>query len=160
VAFRNMYWTRTHFTEARLQYTEHLTRDVMWQPHRLKHPNGAVNVSRVFLCAPDAFAVAEKLAPMLGVNPSPVRDGEYDLRLSSSDVRIVTPAVWNEWSPGTAPPPLPAPVGLAVGVRSLAETRSYLVERGIAVHDGSKGGIWIDPKDACNTVIYFFGVRD
>src|SRR5262249_23329121 len=23
VAFRNMYWTRSHFTEARLQYTEH-----------------------------------------------------------------------------------------------------------------------------------------
>src|SRR5262249_49050285 len=29
VAFHNMYWTRAHFTEARLQYTEHLTREVM-----------------------------------------------------------------------------------------------------------------------------------
>lgn len=160
VAFHNMYWTRSHFTEARLQYTEHLTPDTMWQPHLLEHPNGAVSVSRVFLCAPEASHVARKLAPMLGVNPRPVSDGEYDLRLSSSEVKIVTPAVWNKWSPGTALPPLPAPVGLAVGVRSLAETRSYLAQRGIAPLDGLESGIWIDPKDACNTVIYFFGARD
>jgi len=155
VAFRNMYWTRSHFTEARLQYTEHLTPDTMWQPHLLAHPNGAVRMSRVFLCAPEASDVAHKLAPMLGVRPDRVRDGEYDLRLSSSGVKVVTPAVWNKWSPGTALPPLPAPVGLAVGVRSIAETRSYLTRQGIAFHDGLESGIRVDPKDACNTVIYF-----
>jgi hypothetical protein len=32
VAFRNLYLAPSAFTEARLIYTEHLTRDVMWQP--------------------------------------------------------------------------------------------------------------------------------
>src|SRR5262249_32427549 len=32
VAFRNMYLTKSVFTEAQFQYTEHLTRDAMWQP--------------------------------------------------------------------------------------------------------------------------------
>ncbi len=42
-------------------------------------------------------------------------------------------------------------------VRSLAETRSYFAQRGIGFHEGLESGIWIAPKDACNTVIYFFG---
>ena len=156
VAFRNMYWTRSHFTEARLQYTEHLTRDVMWQPHLLEHPNGALGMSCVFLCAPNASAVAHKLAPMLGIDPLPVCDGEYDLRLSSSRMKILTPAAWNDWAPGTALPPLPAPAGLAVEVRSLAETRSYFARQAIGFREGREHGIWIDPKDAGNTVVYFF----
>ena len=160
VAFRNMYWTRTHFTEARLQYTEHLTRDAMWQPHLLAHPNGALGLSHVFLCAPDASAVAQKLAPMLGINPLAVRDGEYVLRLSSSETRIVDPAAWNDWAPGIALPPLPAPVGLALEVRSLVETRSYLARHSIAFREGLENGIWVGPKDASNSVIYFFGRRD
>src|SRR5262249_10366336 len=156
VAFRNMYWTRSHFTEARLQYTEHLTRDVMWQPHLLTHRKGALGVSGVFLCAPDAGAVAHKLAPMLGVDPQPVRDGEYDLRLAASWVKIVTPLAWSDWAPGAALPPLPAPVGLAVEVGALAETRSYLAGQNIGLHDGREGGAWVDQKDAGNTVVYFF----
>ena len=159
VAFRNMYWTRSHFTEARLQYTEHLTRDVMWQPHLLAHANGAVGMSGVFLCAADPSAVARKLAPMLGVDPRPVRDAEYDLRLASSWVKILAPVAWNDWAAGTALPPLPAPVGLAVEVESLVRTRSYFAQHGIAFRKGREGGIWIAPKDASNTVIYFFGTR-
>lgn len=157
VAFRNMYWTRSRFTEARLQYTEHLTRDAMWQPHLMGHPNGAVGLRGVFLCALDAAAVARKLGPMLGIDPEPVRDDEYDLRLASSWVRILTPNAWSGWAPGTALPPLPAPVGLVLEVRSLAETRSYLARRGVGFHEGPEGGVWIEPEDAGNTVVYFVG---
>ena len=162
VAFRNMYWTRSHFTEARLQYTEHLTPDVMWQPHLLEHPNGALGLSHVFLCAPDASILAQKLAPMLGVSLLTTRDDDCDdcaLRLSSSQVKILNPAAWNDWAPGTALPPLPAPVGLGVEVKSLVETRSYFAQHGIAFREGLENGIWIDPKDASHTVIYFFGAR-
>src|SRR5262249_27822758 len=42
VAFRNMYLTKSVFTEAQFQYTEHLTREAMWQPRLLRHPNGAL----------------------------------------------------------------------------------------------------------------------
>lgn len=156
VAFRNMYLTRTHFTEARLQYTEHLTRDVMWQPHLLVHPNGATGVSHLFLCAPDAGAVARKLAPALGVEPLSICDGEYDLRLSSSRLRVLTLAAWAQWAPETALPPLPAPVGLGIEVRSLEQTESWLRQQDVETHRGRDGGIWVGPHHGCNTVIYFF----
>src|SRR5262249_14443951 len=106
VAFRNMYLTRSHFTEARLQYTEHLTKDVMWQPHLLAHPNGSLNLSHIFLCAPDIAGTAKRLAPMVGVDPAWVRDGECAFRLSASELHLVTPAIWKTWAPDTALPPL------------------------------------------------------
>src|SRR5262249_54831610 len=136
VAFRNMYLTRSHFTEARLQYTEHLTRDVMWQPHMLTHPNGAVGLSHLYLCAHDAAATADKAAPMLGVGSLHVRDGEYVLPLAASELRVVTPAAWSHWAPGTPLPPLPAAVGLGLAVASLPATKTYLAEQGIRFHDG------------------------
>jgi len=71
-------------------------------------------------------------------------------------MKVLTPAAWSAWAPGTALPPLPAPVGLAVEVKSLADTRSYLAQRGIGLHDGPERGIWIEPKDAGNAVVYFF----
>src|SRR5262245_26686202 len=157
VAFRNMYLTRSQFTEARLQYTEHLTKDVMWQSHLLAHSNGSLNLSHIFLCAPDAAGTAHRLAPMLGIDPAWVRDGECVFRLSASELRVVTPAVWMTWAPETALPPLPAPVGLGIEVHSLTATRSYLADQGVEFREGKQNGIWIAPKDACNTVIYFFG---
>lgn len=157
VAFRNMYLSRSHFTEARLQYTEHLARDVMWQPHMLSHPNGAVGVPHVFLCAQDASATAGKLAPMLGVDPCVVRQGEWTLRLFASELRVLTPAAWSDWAPGTPLPPLPAPVGLGLQVASLAATTDYLTSQGVPFSKGREAGIWTGPEGACNTVICFFG---
>jgi hypothetical protein len=40
---------------------------------------------------------------------------------------------------------------------SVCLRNSYFAQRGIAFRDGAGDGIWIDPKDAANTVIYFFG---
>jgi hypothetical protein len=54
-------------------------------------------------------------------------------------------------------PPLPAPVGFGIEVSSLAATRTYLAGQGIAFRDGQENGVWIHAKDACDTVLYFFG---
>jgi len=42
-------------------------------------------------------------------------------------------------------------------VASLTETQSYLRQRDVGVNDGRERGGWLDPKDAGNTVLYFFG---
>jgi len=156
VAFRNMYMTRSIFTEARLQYTEHLTRDVMWQPHLLEHPNGALALSDLFLCSQDAEATVRKLAPVFGVQARQAARGEHLLTLSHSSIRILTPEAWAEWAPEAKLPPLPAPVGLGVQVRSLEATRDLLVRNGVAVQDGRANGIWVGPAQACGAALYFF----
>src|SRR5262249_27027200 len=152
VAFRNMYLTRTVFTEARFQYTEHLTPDVMWQPGLLDHPNGAIAVTQLFLCSDQSDATARKLAPALGVAPTALGDGEYELRLTDSRLIVMTPAAWERRAPRSPLPPLPAPVGLGVQVKSLSRTRSVISGNGVQGHDGGCDGIWVQ---TCNTILCF-----
>src|SRR5262249_27297937 len=88
VAFRNMYLTKAVFTEAQFQYTEHLTRDAIWQSHLLQHPNGATALHCVTFGSPDPQAFARKLAPMLGVEPV-AESGGFLLQLRQSCLRIL-----------------------------------------------------------------------
>ena len=154
VAFRNARFTATVFTEAQFQYTEHLTRDTMWQPHLLVHANGALALDRLTLCAPDPAALAAKLSPILGVAPQASANGEVRLALEHSDVCVLTPAAWQARAPGNPLPPLPAPVGFTVRTASLAQAKDVLKGNAIP-HAESDGGIRVDAAHACGAVIEF-----
>jgi len=155
-AFRNMYFDPAAFPEARLLYIEHLTRDVLWQPHLLDHPNGVVALRDVFLCTADAAAAAKKYADLFGVPAQPCGDGEWRIALTHGYVWIGTPSAWARRAPGAATPPMPGPVGIGFQVNALASTRALLASRGLEVHGGLDRGIWVGPEDACGTAIYFF----
>lgn len=135
--FRNCYVDRQAFPEGRFLYIEHLTRDVLWQPHLLDHPNGAVGMAEVTFAADDAAATAQKLAALL---PSSAR-GRF---------HVVSPAEW----PFAPLPPLPSPVGFGVRVDSLAKTRACLAANGVAFTE--RNGLWTAPADGCGSAIRFF----
>lgn len=156
VAFRNMYLTKSVFTEAQFQYTEHLTREEMWQPHLLSHPNGALGLQTVFLCSPDPQATAKKLAPMLGVEPRAAAPDEQLLEFSQSSVRIVSPAAWASWAPGAQLPPLPAPVGVGVRVASLNTPRRLLELNAIPFAASPDAGLRVDQRHAGGAALFFF----
>ncbi|HEX9465893.1 MAG TPA: VOC family protein [Alphaproteobacteria bacterium] len=155
VAFRNLYLAPSAFTEARLIYTEHLTRDVMWQPHLMEHANGALRLRDLFLCAPEPEVTAKKLAPAFGVDPAATADGEHVLRFANSAVRVLSPAAWSKWAPGAKLPPLPAPVGLGLQVASWGATQDFFRRQDFSVNACPTGGIWIGPDQACGTVMHF-----
>ena len=155
-AFRNMYFEAAAFPESRLLYIEHLTRDVLWQPHLLDHPNGVVALRDVFLCTPDASAAADRYANLFGAPATVHADGEWRISLAHGYVWITTPEAWAKRAPGAATPPLPSPVGIGFEVNDLAATRALLATRGVEAHEGLDGGIWVGPADACGVAIYFF----
>ena len=155
VAFRNMYLTKSVFTEAQFQYTEHLTRDVMWQPHLLHHPNGALGLQTVFLCSPDPQATARKLAPMLGVEPRSVTS-EEQLEFSQSSLRVLSPAAWAGWAPRAELPPLPAPVGVGVRVASLNAARCLLELNAVPFAASPDAGLRVDQRHAGGATLFFF----
>jgi catechol 2,3-dioxygenase-like lactoylglutathione lyase family enzyme len=62
--FRNMYVDRQKFIEGRFIFIEHVTRDVLWQPHLLAHPNGALGIDAVYFVVADPEATAQKFAPL------------------------------------------------------------------------------------------------
>lgn len=136
--FRNCYLDREKYTEARFLYIQHLTRDVIWQPHLLEHANGAVAMEEAWFCSEDAAATRARLEPVF---PSPVR-GRF---------RVVAPGEW----PFRPLPPLPSPVAFGVRVNSLSRTRAHLASQGIPVVE-DQGAVWVSPDHACGSAIRFF----
>ena len=155
-AFRNMYFDQAAYPEMRLLYIEHLTRDVLWQPHLLDHANGVLALRDVFLCVADAGAAAAKYSALFGATAQAVTPGEWRIALAHGYVWIATPAAWARRAPGAAPPPLPSPAGIGFRVKSIAATRALLGKNGVETRDGVDGGIWVGPEHACGVAIYFF----
>ena len=154
-AFRNMYFDQGVYPEARLLYIEHLTRDVLWQPHLLDHPNGVVSLSDVFLCVPDARATADKYAALFGRPANEVGPGEWCIALAHGQVWLVTPDAWAGRAHGAAAPALPSPAGIGFKVKNLAATRALLAGNGVEIRESSNAGLWIAPAHACGAAIYF-----
>jgi hypothetical protein len=104
VAFKNSRFNTGVFTEAQFQYTEHLTRDTMWQPHLLVHANGALALDRLTLCAPDRGHRGQ-LVPLLGIAPVANAQGEQVFEFAAAD-RKGRPRP-GRCAPGEPTPPLP-----------------------------------------------------
>lgn len=152
--FRNIYLDRGAYPEARFLYIEHLTRDVLWQPHLLDHPNGAVALERVYFCTDDVAATAERLGRLTLTRPSRSAAGEAEIRLARGTLRILDRAAWARRQGGSAPAPTAAAAGFAVRVNSLGETRRLLVQRGVSFDE--QDGIWVDPAEGCGAALHFF----
>lgn len=154
VAFKNSRFDTGVFTEAQFQYTEHLTRDVMWQEHLKAHPNGALALKAVYLCSPDPQATAAKFTTVLGLRPENIAQGEEAFVFEASRFVICSPQAWSARAPGEPLPPLPAPVGFDVGVKSLAQAKACLAGNGIyAVEED--GRLRVGASQACGVIMNF-----
>lgn len=151
--FRNIYVDRQKFPEARFNFIQHLTREVLWQPHLLKHPNGVLGIDECWLAAPDARATAAKIARLYSARPAPIKSG-WRIPLDRGAVLVVDEPVWRRLLPETALPRLPAPVGLGFKVESLVATAACLAENDVRF--GRNGdAIAVLPGEACGTALRF-----
>ena len=153
--FRNMYVERDSFTEGRFIFIEHLTRDVLWQPHLLNHPNGAVGIDAVYFVVADPEATARKFAPLFSekIERFP---GVVKLTLDRGTLWLTEEKAWRERVPGGFVPPVPSPAGFGIRVASIEATRKYLESNGVQVHAGmSASQLWVAPEDACGAAIQF-----
>lgn len=160
--FRNMYVDRQAFNEGRFIFIEHLTRDVLWQPHLLDHPNGALGMDAVYFVAADPEATVRKLAPLFSGRVEKLA-GVARLALDRGTLWVTGEKQWRERVPGHVLPPLASPAGFGVRVASLEATRHYLESNGVAVHPamnksqhaGAAASFWVAPEDACGAAIQF-----
>jgi Glyoxalase-like domain len=153
--FRNMYVERNSFTEGRFIFIEHLTRDVLWQPHLLDHANGAVGIDAVYFVVADPEATARKFAPLFSerIERFP---GVVKLTLDRGTMWLTQEDAWRERVPGSFVPPVPSPAGFGILVESIDATRKYLESNGVQVHTGmSASQLWVAPEDACGAAIQF-----
>jgi hypothetical protein len=156
-SFRNAPFDPAVFGEGKIFYIQHVTPDVLWQPHQLTHPNGVSALTEIYFCAPGAEAVATKFAPMLRSDPEQRGAGDWRLPLTRGAVRILEPDAWDRLAPGQATPEPPAPVGIGLRVASLDQARGCIEASGIVLHDGERPGEWpwVGAEDGCGTVLFF-----
>lgn len=157
--FRNVYVDRAAYPEARFLFIEHLTRDVLWQPHLLEHPNGATRIETLWMVAEDGQATAAKLGALLRREAVPGEIG-IEIRLDRGTIAVVSPAHWRTWTGEEQPPPgLPAPAGISIGVIDLRRTEAFLESARVSfrrIGDGAgREGIFVPPREACGAGLLF-----
>lgn len=65
MAFRNIFSRDEHFPEGRYIVLKHQTPAYLWQPRYLSHPNGALALESVMLCASDLPAQRARIGALL-----------------------------------------------------------------------------------------------
>jgi catechol 2,3-dioxygenase-like lactoylglutathione lyase family enzyme len=113
---------RLAFPEGRVQFCQHLSREVLWAPRWLDHPNGALALAEAFLHVADPEESAARYAAVLGVAPSREPDA-FRFKLAHGALTIRGPE---------GAPSLPYMAGFAVEVESLDRVRRLLDAAGVA----------------------------
>jgi len=155
VRFVNIRFNAAIFPEAQFMFTEHLTRDTMWQPHLLEHPNGAQALDCVFVCSPDPGELAGRLGEVYRVQPTTKSPGHHELVLQASSVLVATPEALRRMFPGASIGEVARPVGYRVATASLARVVDVLTRNGVPFAESPAGGVFVRPDHACGNVLQF-----
>lgn len=153
VAFKNMYLNREYLPEARFLFTEHLTRETMWQAHLLKHQNTAKGIVGLWMCSECPDQLAEKLASMLQLSFSATPIGRMTQMVTSS-LHITTPAAWEKAFGITLTVPTPSPVAVSILVDSLRVLHDTAAQNGLVLHE-AMGGLCLLPADGFGATVHF-----
>lgn len=155
VDFRNFRFRADRFPEATFFFTQHLTRDVMWQPHLLTHPNGARRLARAYLFSTDPAGTAQRMGELLGVEAVADGAGGHRFTFGNSSLRVLSAAGLQRLFPDAVVPATSRPIGYAVAVESLDAVAALLAANAVAFQRGEGGGLVVPPASACGNFFHF-----
>ena len=153
--FKNVALDSNLFPEAKIIFIEHSTRDLLWRPEWMEHPNGARSLEEVALCVDDVDSVSEKYSRLLDCKPCFPMTGVAQFKLSEGKVYIANPAALAKWAPGVVPPAVPSVFGVGFSVRNLNATKELLNANGVDYQSHQYPGIWIRPEITGGAVVSF-----
>lgn len=153
--FNNVTLESTLFPEAKIVFIEHLTRELLWQPEWMEHPNGALSLEEVALCVEDVDSVSMKYSRLLNSIPTFPMTGVAQFKLSKGKVYIVNPLALAKWVPGASPPAVPSVFGVGFSVRDLDETKRVLDTNRVVYQSHPYPGIWVHPEITGGAVVSF-----
>ncbi|MBO9355019.1 VOC family protein [Bordetella petrii] len=155
--FRNINLDVQAYPEARFIVIEHGTRDVLWQPHLLQHPNGANALAAMYFCPDDVPASLQRFEPILG---KPVRHGDaYKFELERGAFWFLDAEAMRRYCP-VLDGAVHRVSAACIGVDSLDTLQAYLSDRGIDTHrtptlDTGAPSIWVHPSQASHGALQF-----
>ena len=141
---------------ARQFLCQHLTPDLVWRPEYRKHPNGAVELSRVLMVAVDPGVVSTKLAAVFGSQPYGGPD-EAEVPTGSAPIAVMRPSRFRTLFPKSTliEPALPYVVGFEVAVCSEDDLRHCAHTHGVMLHHATDGTPYVPPSAASGALITF-----
>jgi catechol 2,3-dioxygenase-like lactoylglutathione lyase family enzyme len=137
--------------EAHFFAIQHRTRELLWRPPLLTHPNGVASLMTLTVAVPDPADFARRLSRILCVTPAD-KDGLV-LELKIGQVRVVD-GVWIASRVAGKTPDLPYLAGLGLSVDDVGATADLLAQNGLTFQRRA-GSLLISPADACGTFIEF-----
>ncbi len=122
---------------------QHLSRDLVWQPQWMEHPNTALGIRRVTIAVEDPEATARAYAEIWGrdVDVFLAKPEAADLLFGGAPLQFLRPELLDYEMP--ADPPFIAHLGIEVG--DVAAVRACLTEAGILFEDEGNS-VLLDPE--------------
>ncbi|MBM9595974.1 VOC family protein [Roseitranquillus sediminis] len=137
---------------------QHLTRDTVWIPELMAHPNGAVALTGIVAVTDDPAAKGEAFARLFAAGKA--REGEAGVEVVTGE-RSATLSVMTSGDIAARFPdfdmsvtPARAFAAMQVAVEDLARTRSLLEAAGFSVSDTARG-VAVGPAEAAGCAVEF-----
>lgn len=138
------------YPEADFLVIEQQTREVLWQPDLMTHPNGAVSLESVTICCENPSELMNRLSPILG---APADTG---FNLHPGTLQVVGAGdVAHLFSGNTLPGEQPCVVAASIGVEDLGKTASLLAANDVPLQSINDGHLRIGPDIGCGAIIDF-----
>ena len=132
-----------------------LTRDTVWIPELLEHPNGAQGLAALVMACADPEAMAARWARVFGRDAVSAIPGGARVNTGKTQVELLAPAAVAARYPGV---PIDTGrdrlVGLAIRVADLGKARAALSANNAPWRE-SEGRTVVPPADASGTLVEF-----
>jgi hypothetical protein len=116
--------------EGRVQYCQHHTPELVWQPQWLKHANRATALTAVIICAEDPAATAARYARFTGLKAIG-EDDRWHIDTARGRLLFKSPAIVRRVF-NAEPAALPWIVGYALASNNMEVTRRHIADSGFA----------------------------
>jgi hypothetical protein len=142
-SFRIVQLDGAAFPDGDMFFIQHLSRDVLWQPDLLTHPNGVTDLAGVTICVADVAASQGCIAALLDGGGDGGRFG-----LAAGSVEIIDQAALGARYPGITPPAMPWVAAVDFTVADMAALTGLLAGNGVATNQTADGGLWVESEGA------------
>ncbi len=118
--------------EGRVQYVQQLTPEEIWRSPNLRHSNGVLGLTAVYVCADDVRAAAARWARFTGLAPYAAPDWA-ELKASRGSVVLLKEEILERQGGFHRVPPSPALAGYALRCRNPAAFAKRCADAGLGV---------------------------
>jgi catechol 2,3-dioxygenase-like lactoylglutathione lyase family enzyme len=156
--FRNVYLDPVAYPEARFILIEHRTPDVLWQPHLLQHPNGAVGLEAVYLVSADVADTVGRFTVLFG-QPKQVGDA-HRFELPRGSLWVTSEKAMRAAVPVFGDAPIHPVAAASIRVKSLPVLEQLLEENSVRFSRGTtlcgtQPCLWVGSAEAEHAVLQF-----